>query len=197
MVLSRIVVALGTVAYVKLGRLALVLAVALLAAACGGGNDTVTSADGGITAGSVAPISNVIKGGGSVSSVSLERLDGTFGDFSAYSGKPIVVNFFSSTCAPCLKEMPDFEAVHQEMGDKVAFIGINVMDTPAKGSELKKRTGITYEVFRDPRGNMMAQFGGVAMPTTAFIDSNGNLVITQSKVFSANELRKTIEKQLL
>ena len=197
MVLSRVVTALGTVAYVKLGILSLPVAVALLVAACGGGNNAVTSADGGITAGSVAPISNVIKGGGTVTSVSLERLDGTFADFSAYGGKPVVVNFFSSTCPPCLKEMPDFEAVHQEMGDKVAFIGINVMDTPEKGAELKDRTGITYEVFRDPRGNMLAQFGGIAMPTTAFVDANGNLVITQSKVFSAKELRKTIEKQLL
>lgn len=196
MVPSRIVIALGTVTYVKLGRISLLLAGALLVAACGGADATI-SADGGIKAGLVDPVGNVIKGGGSVSAVPLERLDGTFGDFSIYSGKPVVVNFFSSTCPPCLKEMPDFEAVHQEMGDKVAFVGLNVMDTPAKGAELKERTGITYDVYRDPRGNLLAQFGGVAMPTTAFIDADGNLVITQSKVFSAKELRKTIEKQLL
>jgi thiol-disulfide isomerase/thioredoxin len=173
-----------------------VAALLLLLGACRGGENTTTSVEGDLTAGEVELITGRVEKGGSVSAIGFERLDGTFGAFADYGGKPLVVNFFASTCPPCIKEMPEFEAVHQAYGDEVTFLGINVMDTTAKSAELVERTGITYDVVRDPRGELLAAFGGRAMPTTSFVDANGNLVLTQSKVFDADELRETIEEEL-
>src|SRR5687768_1393784 len=39
-------------------------------------------------------------------------------------GTPVVLNFFAEWCPPCVTEMPAFEAVHQELGDRVAFVGL-------------------------------------------------------------------------
>ena len=38
------------------------------------------------------------------------------------------MNFFASWCAPCVAEMPAFEAVKSAVGGDVAFVGINVQD---------------------------------------------------------------------
>lgn len=38
----------------------------------------------------------------------------------------LVVNFWSTTCGPCLKEMPDFEALHRKYRDRgVRFVGLS------------------------------------------------------------------------
>ena len=62
-----------------------------------------------------------------------KRFDGTTANFTQYRGKPLVVNFFSSTCAPCRTEMPALEAVHRSLGDSVTFLGMDVQDTVEGG----------------------------------------------------------------
>ena len=40
-------------------------------------------------------------------------------------GRPAIVSFWASWCAFCVEEMPDFQRLHQVVGDEVAIIGIN------------------------------------------------------------------------
>jgi thiol-disulfide isomerase/thioredoxin len=126
--------------------------------------------------------------------ISFTRFDGTDGTLAEYEGKPLVVNFFASWCVPCVKEMPDFEAVHRQLGDRVAFVGANVSDQLADGKALAAKTGVTYDLVRDPRQELLLAFGGVAMPTTAFIDATGKIVKVESKSFTADELRQQVEE---
>src|SRR6187455_692609 len=44
----------------------------------------------------------------------------------AHRGTPLVVNFFSKDCVPCITEMPALEQVHQTLGDQVEFLGLAV-----------------------------------------------------------------------
>src|SRR5690349_181292 len=89
----------------------------------------------------------------------LDRLDGTETSFADHHGTPMVVNFWSSSCAPCVTEMPDLEAVHQEYGDRVAFIGVDVRDGVGSGQAMADRTGVSYELVRDPDGKVIASVG--------------------------------------
>ena len=66
-----------------------------------------------------------------------ERFDGTKGTFADYRGTPLVVNFFASWCTPCVREMPDLQQVHSELGSKVAFLGINNQDRAADGQMIR------------------------------------------------------------
>jgi cytochrome c biogenesis protein CcmG/thiol:disulfide interchange protein DsbE len=109
----------------------------------------------------------------------------------------VVVNFFASWCPPCVKEMPDFEAVHQELGDKVAFVGIDVRDSVSAAEDLVDRTGVTYTIGRDPSGEVFQSFDAVNMPTTFLISADGVVVDTHPGAMPADELRKRIESKLL
>lgn len=103
-------------------------------------------------------------------------------------GRPAVVNFFASWCAPCAAEMPDFEAAHQRRADEVAFVGIALQDSPGSAMELVRRTGVTYPVAADPDGALYRVFGAVAMPTTVFLDAEGDVVERVSGALSAEQL---------
>jgi thiol-disulfide isomerase/thioredoxin len=108
---------------------------------------------------------------------------------------PVVVNFFASWCTPCLEEMPDFEAVHQDIGDRVTIIGLATTDTEDKALAMVVRTGVTYPTYADP-GSAIAFFGGTSMPTTVFIDAAGEAVDVSSEKLDEAELRRRISDEL-
>jgi thiol-disulfide isomerase/thioredoxin len=126
--------------------------------------------------------------------VELELLGGGTTSIGEFRGDPLVVNFWSSTCAPCLAEMPDFESVHQEFAATVAFLGVDVIDTPDAGLEMVEQTGVTYPNGRDPRGEVMGAFGGTALPRTVLIDAEGNVAAIHSGALTATELKDLLSE---
>lgn len=120
--------------------------------------------------------------------------DGEAANTAQYLGTPLVVNFFAEWCAPCVAEMPAFETVHRERAGEVAFLGISTQESPDDGRSIIESTGITYDVGRDPDGEMFATFLGTGMPTTALIDANGTVVGVRSGALTAQELREWLDE---
>lgn len=130
---------------------------------------------------------------GSDVDIDFTTFDGSTSNFAAYAGTPLVVNFFSHTCAPCVTEMPEFEAVFQAFDGDVAFVGIST-DTRFGDAELiVEQTGVTYDLGWDPNTDVFERFGGFAMPTTVFVDAAGVVRETWSGVLTATELTAKIE----
>jgi cytochrome c biogenesis protein CcmG/thiol:disulfide interchange protein DsbE len=110
---------------------------------------------------------------------SFERFDGTTASFVSYRGKPVVANFFSSTCAPCRTEMPALENVHRSLGDQVTFLGMDVQDTVEGGKAFIDTVGITWELGRDPDGAVLQKLvKGIGLPTTVVLDRDGRISFT-------------------
>lgn len=160
-----------------LGR-AVVAVLLIIVTACGSGSATNKAATGP----------------GTALGYSYQDLDGHPANFADHLGKPLVVNFFASWCAPCVREMPDLEAVHQKLADNVGFLGLSVRDTVDQTRGLVAQTGVTYPIGRDPGGELLAEIGGKAMPTTAFIDGTGKISLVQSRTFSAKDLEAKIRE---
>ena len=120
------------------------------------------------------------------SSVEFQTLEGSTASLGDYRGRPLVVNFFASTCAPCIQEMPDLERFHQTRGEQVALLGLAVEGLrPARG--IVAETGITYDTGLDP-GDLLIDFGGVGMPTTVFIDDRGTLLRSHTGLLTYEQL---------
>ncbi len=129
--------------------------------------------------------------------VEFTDVDGTTGTIRDFIGdEPVVVNFFASWCPPCIGEMPDFEAVSQELAGKVDFLGIAVQDRPEDATEIVERTGITYDWTRDIRGDIVGAAGVVQMPTTMFISPDGTVMKVQGGALDPDGLRDLIEEHL-
>ena len=92
--------------------------------------------------------------------------DGDVVALSSLRGGPVLVNFFASTCTPCITEMPALEAVHKELGDQVTFLGLALQDRPEEALALVDRTGITYRTAQDKDASVITALGGTSLPTT-------------------------------
>jgi thiol-disulfide isomerase/thioredoxin len=111
----------------------------------------------------------------------LEDPDGNEVDFEAFrDGRPAVVNFFYKDCPPCVAEMPALEEAHQAYDDQVAFLGLSYQESVEDGRELVDRTGVTYEIGRDPAGDIITRFAAVGLPTTVFIAADGTIRATHT-----------------
>ena len=111
-------------------------------------------------------------------------------------GTPTVVNFFSSTCVPCITEMPAFETVYREVGGEVRFLGLAMADRPDKAQALVERTGVTYPTAQDKDGSVIAVLGGTVLPTTVLLDAEGDIVATHNGELDADELRTLLAEKL-
>lgn len=146
-------------------------------------NASVTEPGGGSSSGTGQPVPEL----------TLTGLDGGTVDLASYRGRPMVVNFWASWCPPCLKEMPDFEQVYQQRGGTVAFVGINVRESPATASDLATRTGVTYDLALDTTGEASRAFSVVNMPTTVFINADGVITSVHAGALTATELNERID----
>ena len=118
-----------------------------------------------------------------------KRFDGTTGTLAEYRGKPVVMNFFSSTCIPCQSEMPALEKVHQSLGDQVTFLGMDVQDTVEGGEAFVKTVGITWELGRDPTAAILQeQLKATKLPTTALVDRTGKVVLVHEGPLDVDKL---------
>ncbi len=125
---------------------------------------------------------------------SFARLEGGSVDFSHYRGKPLVINFFASTCPPCIEEMPAFEAVHRQLSDTVGFVGVSLKESVEDGRDIVARTKVTYDIIRDPSARLANELGVVVMPSTFFVSADGVVVDSALGALTAEELSARIKR---
>lgn len=123
--------------------------------------------------------------------------DGTLGSTDDFVGQPTVLNFWASNCPACIREMPEFEEVHQALFGEVAFIGMNVNDVSREAADrLADQTGVTYPLAFDTNSQVFASVGAFVMPTTVFLDQDGAVAFTWSGVLTGSELTKLIAEHI-
>jgi thiol-disulfide isomerase/thioredoxin len=116
--------------------------------------------------------------------------DGGSASLADYDGRPLVLNFFASYCVPCVREMPALQAVADELGDRVAVVGMNLADEEDAAQALVEQTGVTYDLGRDPDGALARELGVVNLPTTVFATADHRIVELHTGALSEDELRE-------
>ena len=120
-----------------------------------------------------------------------ERFDGEgSASLADYSGRPLVLNFFASYCVPCAREMPALQSVADELGDRVAVVGMNLVDEEDAARALVEQTGVTYDLGRDPDGALAQALGVVNLPTTVFASADHEVVEVHTGALTEDQLRE-------
>ena len=106
----------------------------------------------------------------------------------ALEGQPIVVNQWASWCGHCRFEFPFFERQARELGDRVAFLGVNSKDSESAAASFLERHPVPFPHFSDPDAEMARRFrGGRSWPTTAFYRASGELAFTHQGSYATEQ----------
>lgn len=96
------------------------------------------------------------------------------------NSKPLYVKLWASWCQPCMEQMPHFQKLYQQYGDKVNFVAVNI-DINEQHEEIAKviaRFNLTMPVWLDVEGKLAVALGLVGTPYSVLINNRGEQVYT-------------------
>ena len=127
----------------------------------------------------------------------METFSGDLLRLSDLEGQVVVLNFWATSCPPCRWEMPSFERIAQEYGDRgVVFVGVSVSDTAEDAQAFVDSIGLTYPIGVDPTNAIARAYDVVSLPTTFFISTDGTIERRLNSAANEGVLRIFIRGQL-
>ncbi len=110
---------------------------------------------------------------------SLVDLDGKKVSLADLKGKPVLVNFWATWCAPCKLEMPWFEEFHKKYeGQGLVILGLAADDAGKKTiGDTAHKLGVTYPVLLTD-DKVTEAYGGIDyLPESFYVDRAGKVLI--------------------
>ena len=106
-------------------------------------------------------------------------LDGSQKSTADLKGKVTLVNFWATSCATCVKEMPQMIDTYKQFKDKgLDFVAVAMnYDPPMYVANYAKTRELPFKVAMDSDGSAAKAFGDVQLtPTTFVVDKNGKIL---------------------
>lgn len=119
---------------------------------------------------------------------------------SDFAGKPVVVNFWATWCPPCRAELPGFDSLYAEYGDRVEFLMVDMTDvandTVTGVKEFVAENGFSFPVYYDTEFSAADAYAINAIPVTIFVRADGTLAAQQIGSMQESQLRAYLDELL-
>lgn len=120
---------------------------------------------------------------------------------SDYRGKVVLVNFWGTWCEPCREETPALQAAYEQLRERgLVVVGIDLTDGErAQGrgeteiNQFVSQYGVTYPIALDVDGKVANAFRIYPIPTSYFIDPEGNIRYVRVSTLSTKEVVSLFE----
>jgi thiol-disulfide isomerase/thioredoxin len=127
----------------------------------------------------------------------LNNINGEKINIEDFKGKPLVIDFWSSWCGPCIKEADVLADGYKEWKFKgVEFVGIAIWDDNKSIKDFMKNNDIQYEILIDKEGFTAVNFGVIAVPEKFFVKSDGSFAFKINGPLDMKSLDKYISRLL-
>jgi peroxiredoxin len=131
--------------------------------------------------------------------VGFQLVDGRDLKMADLRGRPVLVSFWSTSCAQCLRDMPRLADLYRRLGPRgLEMIGVAMpFDRPDHVLEVARREALPYPVSLDVDGELSRAFGGIAAtPTSILVDPDGMMVLRRVGPLDHVRLETRIDKLL-
>ena len=106
----------------------------------------------------------------------LDSIDGVSISLDDYKGKFVLLNFWATWCAPCRKEMPALDRLHNKLNNgNFEVVGIHVGPSLSGVQRFLEQVPVEFTILIDQ--NMeLSNWGVLGLPTTFLVNPEGQLV---------------------
>ena len=108
-------------------------------------------------------------------------------------GRPLVINFWATWCPYCIQEMPDFQEIWRDYGDRVAFAFIDSTDgsreTKDSARAWLEQNGLELPAYYDEDLEATTSFGVWALPMTVVVAADGEILTVSAGAIDPTLLR--------
>lgn len=123
-------------------------------------------------------------------------LDGNNLALADLRGRPVLIAFWATSCAPCVEELPDLIRLYRELlprGFEMIAVAMPY-DPPLQVQNFVRRNAVPYPVALDVRGEVARAFGGIDFVPTAFLlDPGGAVLYRQVGRLDIERARRLLE----
>lgn len=113
-----------------------------------------------------------------------------------WKGRPLVLNFWATWCAPCVEEMPELTALQRELQPRnIQILGIGIDNAASIGAFAEKyQIGYPLYVAGIDGSELSRQMGNQAggLPFTVLLDASGKIRKTYLGRLKMDELRRDL-----
>ncbi len=106
----------------------------------------------------------------------LDAVDGTNVSLDDFQGKFVLLNFWATWCAPCRREMPALNNLHNELNNSgLEVVGVHVGPSLNGVKNFLEQVPVEFTILVD-QDMGLTNWGVLGLPTTFLIDSEGRLI---------------------
>jgi cytochrome c biogenesis protein CcmG, thiol:disulfide interchange protein DsbE len=92
-----------------------------------------------------------------------------------FRGKPVVLNFWTSWCPPCIQEMPSLVQLQKQMGSRITVLAVSWDENEANYHNFLRQYAVDLLTVRDPQKMTWDLYGCTGQPETYIIDASGTV----------------------
>jgi len=107
---------------------------------------------------------------------SLQDITGRTWQLADYRGKVVLLNFTTTWCPWCLKDIPTLKKVYERYrSQEFEFVSIYIQESQKKVSSFAAKHKLPYRVLLDPEGKAARSYGVRGVPTKVIVGRNGTV----------------------
>jgi len=130
---------------------------------------------------------------GKAEDFTLVDLDGNEVSLSDFKGKKVFLNFWATWCPPCKAEMPEIEKVYQETKDSdLVILAVEIGESHDTVKSFLDKKDYNFKILLDLDQSVSTTYGITAIPTSFFIDEEGNIISKRVGGMSYDEMKEYI-----
>jgi peroxiredoxin len=95
---------------------------------------------------------------------------------SDFRGRPVILNFWASWCAPCRHEIPSLAAVHRRLSARgLVILAVSVDEDRSALDRYLREDRPPFRILADPGRSVASRYGVSGIPVSFLLDSEGRV----------------------